>query len=184
MNMKRSNIKGFTLLEMMVLVAMVGVITAIGLPSFKSMMVTSEVADTTNDLIVALKRARSEALKHGRDVRVCSSTDGINCSGVAGNWGEGWLVFVDLDNDTQVDEADGELIWVKEMDSNTQLTITPTVSSFDIFVDFSYTGILSNGVSGGFNICSGYATNGYPRREITISASGDAVFNKNLSVKC
>lgn len=182
--MKISRTQGFTLIEMMMVVAMLGVLMIVGVPTYRGMMVTSEVVDTTNDLIVALKRARSEAMKRGRDVRVCSSVDGKACSGAAGNWIKGWLVFVDLDNDGQVDEGDGELVWVKQMDSKTQLTINPISANFDAFVDYSYTGTLAGGVAGGFYICSGFAEGGYPRREVTISVSGDTVFNKNTAVKC
>lgn len=182
--MKKYKQQGFTLLELMVVVAMLGVVTAIGLPSFRSTMITSEIVDVTNDFTMTLKRARSEAIKRGKDVRICSSTDGKTCSGVAGKWVEGWLIYDDIDADGQVDEGDGELIWVKEMDSNTQLTIIPTNVAFDDHIDYSYIGSLAGGLPAGFNICSGYGAEGYPQREITISVSGDSTLKKNTAVKC
>lgn len=184
MSMKISNTKGFTLVELLVIIAMLGVVTAIGMPTFQSMRTTSALADTTNELVMALKRARAEAIKRGRDVRVCSSTDSANCSGAAGNWVKGWIVYSDVDNDGQVDEDQGELIWVNQMDSKTSLTITPTNTAHDVFIDFSYTGTLAQGVAGGFDVCSGNTTNSYAKREITISVSGDVVFNKDITDKC
>jgi len=185
-NMKKYKQQGFTLLELMIVVAMLGVITAIGIPSFKSMMVTSEVVDTTNDFTMSLKRARSEAIKRGKDVRICSSTDGETCSGVAGNWSRGWLIYVDNNSNGQVnvDATNNELIWVKEMDSNTQLTITPSSALYDVFIDYAFIGTLASGLPAGFNICSGYGAEGYPQREITISVSGDSTLKKNTAVKC
>lgn len=183
-DMKKLNQSGFTVIELMVVVAMLGIITAVGLPSLRSMLITSEVVETTNDLVLVMKRARSEALKRGRDVRVCSSTDGKTCSGTANNWGSGWILFDDANNNGQVDEDQGELIWVKEIDDGSQLTVTATATAFDVFVDYGYTGVLAGGVSGGFDICSGYGVDGYPRREIRISVSGDVVFLKNTAVAC
>ena len=172
-------------MELMILIAVIGIVSAVGVPSFKAMLVTSEVVDTTNELMITLKRARSEAISRGRDVTVCSSTDGQTCSGVAGNWINGWLIYDDANGNGAVDEAAGELVWVKEMDSKTRLTITPTDPSFAIEVEFSYTGVLANGIAGGFHVCSGYgAADGYPRREISVSVSGDPQFVKNTAVRC
>ncbi len=182
--MKYSRIKGYTLIEAMVVVALLGVLATWGLPTYRTMMVRTEIVDTTNDMIISLKRARAEALKRGRDIRVCSSTDGKTCSGTADNWVKGWLVFVDLDNDGLVDEPQGELIWVKEMSSTTGLTVVTTNVAHATAIDFSYTGTLAAGVAGGFQVCSGFGTDGHPRRDITISVSGDVSFNKNTSVKC
>ena len=110
--MKKYKQQGFTLLELMIVVAMLGVVTAIGLPSFRAMMITSEVVDVTNDFTITLKRARSEAIKRGKDIRICSSIDGESCSGVAGNWNRGWLIYDDFNGDGLVDDTAGELIWV------------------------------------------------------------------------
>jgi type IV fimbrial biogenesis protein FimT len=183
-DMKNLNQTGFTVIELMVVVAMLGIITAIGLPSLRSMLITSEVVETTNDLVLVMKRARSEAMKRGRDVRICSSTDGETCSGSANNWSSGWILFDDANNNGQVDEVQGELIWVKQLDAGSQLTVTATDSAFDVFVDYGYTGVLAGGLAGGFNVCSGYGADGYPRRELRISVSGDVVFLKNTAVIC
>jgi len=176
---------GFTLLEMMVVVALLGIVTAIGLPSFRAMSITNELADTANSLSMAMKLARSEAISRGRDTIVCSSVNGSNCSGAAGNWNKGWIVGVDLDNDGTISEANGELLWAHQMDSDTQLTITPSNAAFDFKVDYNYTGWIKAGDDMGFDICSGYgSSSGYPRREIRASVAGDPRLSKNLGTKC
>ena len=183
MSMKKYSSKGFTLLELVVLIALAGVLTAIGIPSFKAMMVSNEVTGVTNDLMASLKRARGEAMSLGRDVIVCSSTDGLQCSGAAGNWSRGWLIYVDRDGNGQVNEANNELIWVKLLDTTSQLTVTPD-AIFDTRVVFSFKGNLAAGVAGGFQICSGYAADGFPRRDINISVAGEATLTKVLTVQC
>ena len=180
--MKKSINKGFTLLELMVLVGMLGIVAAVGVPSLRMMLVTNEVVEATNGLVTILKRARSEAINHGQDVRVCSTTDGKQCT--TSSWARGYLVYVDLDNDGQVDEADNELIRVYMLSSKTQITIAPVNVMHAANVDFSYKGILSAEVVAQFNICSGFATDGFPRREISVSVSGDVSLNKNTAVLC
>ena len=185
LNMIMKNIKhsGFTLLELMVLIAIIGIVTAIGVPSYRSMMMTNELVETVNELRLSMKLARSEAVTRSQATIVCSSTDGSSCSLADGNWASGWIVGIDLNGNGQINEANGELLWVKEMEADSQLTITPTDPSFNQVVTYSFDGWLP--AAAGFDLCSGYgATNGFPRREIRSSIAGDPQFNKNLSTKC
>ena len=184
MSMNKSKHNGFTILELMVVVAMMGVLMAVGIPTFNTMITTNELAETTNDLVLSLKRARAEAISSGRDAVVCSTADGFTCSGVAGRWTTGWLVFVDRNMDGQYKESDGELVWSKAMDGKTRNTITPSplaglTNDFTHTVLFSYTGELKDGTAGGFQICSGVTGSGYPRRDVTVTVGGEAQFIRN-----
>lgn len=191
-NMKKITQSGFTLLELMIVVALMGVLMAVGIPSFNAMLTTNEMADTTNELVLSLRRARAEAIVSGRDAVVCSSVDASSCSGVAGNWNKGWLIMVDRNLDGSYKESDDELVWVKQMKSNTSNTITPSpttatigaTADFTQRVTFSYTGELKDGTAGDFHVCSGVTGSGYPRREITVTVGGEATLVKNTVTKC
>ena len=99
---------GFTLLELMVTVAVAALLLAIGVPTFQSMVRNNRIAAHTNDFMSSLNLARSEANKRGRRVVLCKSdkTDNIAactaanncCTTSTGNWEQGWIVFVDADN--------------------------------------------------------------------------------------
>ncbi|VAW59058.1 hypothetical protein MNBD_GAMMA11-1310 [hydrothermal vent metagenome] len=180
-------------MELMVVVAMASMLAAIGMPSFNAMIITNELADTSNDLTLSLKRARAEAITSGRDVRVCSSlttqsSDAGNaiCSLAAGNWGKGWLILVDRNQDGNFKESDNELLWVKRIDAGRGITINPvppvglTTNNFESAVTFSYTGEIKKSANGGFQLCSGIE-GGFPRREITVSVSGQTHFEKNTN---
>lgn len=191
-NMKKYKQQGFTLLELMIVVALMGVLMAVGIPSFNAMLTTNEMADTTNELMLSLRRARAEAITSGRNTIVCSSTDGATCSGATGNWNRGWLIMVDRNLDGSYLIANGELLWVKELKSNTTITITPSPTSgtagitndFTDTVTFSYTGELQAGTAGEFHLCTGVTGSGFPRREISVSVGGEASLFKNTATNC
>ncbi|MGI9201739.1 MAG: GspH/FimT family protein [Woeseiaceae bacterium] len=84
---------GFNLLELLIALAILGIITAIAVPSFQSVSINSNLSTETNDLVSSLRLARSEAAKQGLNVTVCSANAGLTaCSGSA-DWSTGWLVI-------------------------------------------------------------------------------------------
>jgi type IV fimbrial biogenesis protein FimT len=89
---------GFTLVELMITLAVGIIILAAGIPAFTSMMTSNQATATANEFIGALRLARSEAVKRGDGVTVCASTaDHTACND--DHWENGWLVFTDPDND-------------------------------------------------------------------------------------
>ena len=183
--MKRFYSQGYTLLELLVTIVVIGAVTAIGSAPMKSFFVQNEVRDIAWDLRMSMKLARAEAMTRGVDAILCSTTDLSSCSGVAGNWNQGWLVGVDLNNDGAINEAQNELIKVYDVDDNTQVTVTPNDPAFEHTVRYSYTGWLVDGDDLGFDVCSGYgAVEGYARREIRSSIAGEPKLTKNMVTKC
>ena len=94
---------GFTLVELMVTIAIVAILTAIALPSFSTSIRNSRLASTTNEFIAAVNLARSEAVKSNRTAQVCASADGATCGT---NWSQGWIVWADANGNgsPQADE--------------------------------------------------------------------------------
>jgi type IV fimbrial biogenesis protein FimT len=62
--------RGFTLLEVLAVIAVVAVIVGVGIPSFSIMIQNNRVTTQTNELVTALNFARTEAVKRGRNVQV------------------------------------------------------------------------------------------------------------------
>ena len=182
--MKKIYSKGFTLLELIVTIAMISIVAAVGIPSYRGIMITNELADTVNNMRMSMKLARSEAITRGVSTIMCSSTDASSCSLVDGDWNKGWIVGIDLNGNGQVDEAGGELLWANVLDSSSQITITPSDPAVNQKLQYSYDGWVTAGVVVGFDICTGYPVDGYPRREIRASVAGDPKITKNLGVQC
>jgi type IV fimbrial biogenesis protein FimT len=88
--MKRQS--GFTLTELMVVVAIVAILLAVGVPSYRYITTSYRMSSEVNGLLGDLMYARGEAIKEGQGLTVCVSTNGTGCTG-GGNWQNGWIVF-------------------------------------------------------------------------------------------
>lgn len=85
---------GFTLIELLVTIVILAILLSIAVPNFITFVQNSRLVGQTNDLVTSLNYARSEAIKRGVRVSVCSRSDNTTCAAVV-NWDAGWLVFVD-----------------------------------------------------------------------------------------
>jgi type IV fimbrial biogenesis protein FimT len=89
---------GFTLIELMIALSIVIILMAIGIPSFQSIITSSNISAESNALLGDLQYARSQAIKQGLPVRVCAAnTNGsapYTCSG-SSSWSGGWVTYTD-----------------------------------------------------------------------------------------
>ncbi|HXQ64042.1 MAG TPA: GspH/FimT family pseudopilin [Steroidobacteraceae bacterium] len=99
--------KGFTLLEVVTTMAVVGILFAITIPSLKYFGTINRLSSEVNGLLGDMQMARMEAIKEGQTVTVCSSSTGTSCSGSA-SWESGWIVFMDANGNHTVDA--GEIV--------------------------------------------------------------------------
>ena len=88
---KRS--KGFTLIELVVVIAVFGIMTSMAAPSFMTMIRDNRTITQTNELVGSLQLARSEAARRGVQVTIRSNSVDDN------DWDQGWMVFTDWDGD-------------------------------------------------------------------------------------
>jgi len=144
------NGRGFTLVELLVVLAVGAILLTIAIPGYAFLANTSRLAAVTNDFVTALQLARSEAIKRGTRVTVCKSSTPMAASPAChptANWQQGWLVFVDGGVRGVVDAGD-TLLWVHGPLAAGAITAG---SNFSDFVSYR-----SNGVSQG----SGHLFNG------------------------
>lgn len=94
----RHRSSGFTLVELMVTLAVLVILSVMAAPSIRQFVAKSEMNALQTDFTTALNRARSEAVSLNTCVSVCqmSATSGQACNSntaVAGQWHQGWIIF-------------------------------------------------------------------------------------------
>jgi type IV fimbrial biogenesis protein FimT len=90
----RSAAGGFTLVEAMVVVAMLTVLGLLASSSMRPFIDRNRLAAATGRFVSDLHLARSEAIRQGRPVALCPSADGVSCL-EGDSWRQGWIVFSD-----------------------------------------------------------------------------------------
>lgn len=96
---------GFTLVELIVTIAVAAILVTVAVPSFRVFVQNSRISTQTNDLISDISLARSEAIKSGANASLCTSTVGTSCDG-GGSWTIGRLAWTDTNNNNALDAGE------------------------------------------------------------------------------
>jgi len=109
-----SAVKGFTLMELMITLAVAAIILTMAVPSYRTFVQNNRITKELNLLSAAIAGARGESAKRGKRVVLCQSSNPAastpTCSGTAGNWSNGWIVFVDDNSDSSFATADSDVL--------------------------------------------------------------------------
>lgn len=97
----RASPRGFTLLELMIVVVVAAILLAIGVPFFGEFARNNRLTASANDFLSAAQLARTEAIKRQQVVSICASANPGAGAAAACSGGEfsGWIVFPDADSD-------------------------------------------------------------------------------------
>ena len=87
---------GFTLVELMVTVAVAAILVTVAVPAFTSLIRDMRVNTAVNTFLASVHFARSEAARRGVRVAVCASPDQQKCQAGA-DFDDGWLVVAGAD---------------------------------------------------------------------------------------
>ena len=104
----RQDARGFTLMELLVAMGVMGVLLGIGVPSFHSLQRSMAAASAFHLFTTSLATARGTAITRGVPVSLCPSVDGERCQKTT-TWDQGWIVFEDADHKTQPASSDAIL---------------------------------------------------------------------------
>jgi|GEM_PF-2509369 len=108
MNSRVSQERGFTILELVAVVAVSSALALMGLPLVKDYQQSYSTAGVSQRLAETLASARERAVSMGESVYICGSADGAHCSEDA--WTQGWLVYQSAQRKLPGDEVPVEEI--------------------------------------------------------------------------
>ncbi len=97
--------RGFSVSELMVVMAIVAILMTLGAPEYRYIMNSYRMSAEVNGLLGDLQYARAEAIREGQPVTTCVSTNGTACTGGA-NWAGGWIVFSDPNGNGTLDAGE------------------------------------------------------------------------------
>lgn len=93
MKMRRRQQIGFTLIELMVTIAILAIILSLAAPAVQTFVSRSTMRGISSDFTLGMQRARSEAINRNECVVICMSDDGQTCYTTGNSWGVGWIAY-------------------------------------------------------------------------------------------
>ena len=163
---------GYTLIEVLIVAALVSILMAVGVPAMGEFVKNDRLTTQINTLVGHLAYARSEAVLRLQSVIICASDDQATCS--SNDWADGWIVFVDTDNDNDF-TAGEEMLRVKQPLEGGNTLINSTGAS----VEYDLRGFAPNSI-GSFSLCDNRGAT--HMKSISISVTGRV--RKGGSVSC
>jgi len=133
------NPRGFTLVELLMTLAVLAILTACAAPAFGNLISSTGARASRSNLIAALNTARIFAASKTAQVVVCPSADGQYC-GHTTEWQHGWLIFIDANRDNARDDGEDLLAVGEKQPDGVAILSTAGRTHVDYRPDGSATG--------------------------------------------
>lgn len=187
-----SKIGGFTLIELMITLTVAAILIGIAIPSMGQFIRSNRMTAAANDLLTALYIARTESIKARAWTVMCASTTPNAATPACdGNGTQGWIVFVDNDNDGTVDV--GETVSLRHSALASALTFTSNPVGNDNYLSYAPSGFAGATAALGTPVTSivlcdvtdgntsRYGADNSTARAIEISTTGRAAITRSVS---
>lgn len=174
---------GFTLVEIMVVLAIASILLGAGIPAFIHLVRSVKLSTATNDLLGSILLARSEAAKRHARAVVCKSTDGASCA-QAGGWEQGWIVFHDANNNGTTDPDETIVSRVQALPTDLHLSGNLNVARYLSYAPTGESKLISGAFQAGTITLCNPSLRGGEARTIIINSSGRPRVQKAWVANC
>ena len=123
---------GFTAIELLIVITILAVLTAMAVPSFGPMIERWRTNQAVDNITSTIYVARSEAIKRGGRVSVrkmANGTDGCSFASTNQEWSCGWIIFVDADENGNLDAGE-EILQSFQMPTSVNVMNNNSAASF------------------------------------------------------
>lgn len=164
---------GATLIELLQVVAIMGTLLFLGVPSFLRLVDSTRLTAYANDFMRSMYLARSDALKRRGRAVVCKSTNGTSCA-ADGGWDQGWVVFRDANNNGVLDAGEIVLQHAPPLPSGFRFSGNATVASYISYAGTGRTRQTGGGFQAGTLTLCKVGAEALESRQIVINNAGRA----------
>ena len=157
---------GFTIVELLIIIAVMAVLTSLAVPALGQFILNRSINSQANTFSSILTFARSEAIKRNASVSVCKSANGNTCN-PQGNWAQGFIVFVDPVNQGVVDAGEVVLRVVGRVHDSLTMAGVPAQGPAGLGTVSDVVTYRSDGLSaqsGRWTVCSNVANSNFAVR--------------------
>lgn len=162
---RRQTTAGFTLIELMVTVAVLAIVIRFAIPGMNDVILSNRLTSYANDFVSSALLARGEAIKRNRTVTLCAAGATDTACAASGGWQQGWIVA-----DLTV-PADPKIIRRQAaLETGYQLRNAATTT-----IEFRPTGLPNTALT--MTLCK-TTTETKPNRALSVSATGQASVGK------
>jgi type IV fimbrial biogenesis protein FimT len=177
---KNSKMRGVTLLELLIALLIASVMLTMGIPSFRAVIDNQRMTVATNEMVMSLNLAKSEAIKRVAYVSVCKSNNGVACTG-GSDWNDGWIVFANssVANLGSIDVGDEVIRIYPALRQTIDLTPSGTIGDFLSFRPGGTVGTAVGNTSGTLTVCDERGAE--HARGVLVEASGRWTVSRDLT---
>ena len=126
--------RGFTLVELLVTLAVAAILLTVAVPSFRDFVKTNRLRSVANDFITAVNMARNAAISRGQNATLCASSNQSTCNST--DWADGWLVWVDANGNGTLDSEE-QVVTQSSLGNGITLASTSGATSYVFLPDGS-----------------------------------------------